>query len=70
MSKLPDHVIADYGSAREFKRRKRDALRNVIAAADELIFGCIYSPAYDEIVKLRELLKIAKEKQSVKNWGR
>lgn len=66
----PDHLAA---STREWRQRKRSEIRTLMADnndLDRLILGCAYTPAHDEISQARSLLEIAKQKMSVKNWGR
>ena len=59
-----------YPSARAFKKAKRKEIRDAIKGMDELIFGCMYSPAFPEIDLARKSLLKAKEIMSEKNWGR
>ena len=70
MIKLPKYIIEWYGSARGYKHSKRSELRTAMSELNELFSGSFWSPAYKEISHIRELLKIIKEKQSVKNWGK
>lgn len=69
MKDYPKHLA---GSLREWKQQKRQevkALDNSKELAD-LLCGCAYTPAYDEIYRARELIRVARKKLSVRNWGR
>ena len=68
--KIPDWIISDYGSARRYKAAKRKQLKLVLLSLQDLGLGCAYTPAMPEIVQAKELLKLAKDKMSVRKWGR
>jgi len=58
------------GPSRPFKRNRRRGLKKAAAGMKEARFGCAYTPAWKEIHQAYDLLEIAREKCSVKNWGR
>ena len=55
---------------RQWKSQKRKELKEVIKTLDTFTLGCAYVPAYDEINQVGKLLKEAKDKLSVKKWGK
>ena len=64
--KLPKHCLP----ARTFKRDRRNGIKNAIKALGDARTGCAFTPAFREIVEANRLLTVAKEKCSVRNWGR
>lgn len=66
--KLPKHMISVFSTGRIFQKYKRHSLKITQYFFNQLMSGCYYSPAYKEICEVGKLLKIIKEKQSIKNW--
>ena len=68
---LPEHVIADWGSARNFREDKRRLVREMAQTLDELRVGCAYFPNGSRGVEnIMYELEILKRELSIKSWGR
>lgn len=65
--KLPVHIGM---TSREFKKRKRAELKEVIKAFYKYRIGCAYCPSYETIKKVESFLESMKESHSEKQWGR
>ena len=63
---IPRHC----GPSTSFKRRRRRALKKALAQARKATQGSAFTPAWEEIRDAFDLLEIAHDKCSVKNWGR
>jgi len=70
--KLPKYLLDNTGcsTSREFKSMKRQELKNVMKAMDELERGAFFLPEFQKFDDARKALKDLKEAMSVKNWGR
>jgi len=55
---------------RQWKSRKRQELKEIIKTLSTFHLGCAYVPAYDEVMEIGKLLAKAKDKLSIKKWGR
>ncbi len=69
--KIPKDVLrnGNWNTTRNFKAFKRINIKQIIFNLEQLRMGCAYMPCYEEIKKIDRLLKIIKEKTSIKNWG-
>ena len=56
---LPSYMKKTYSTARRFRETKRRDVRAALRAVGKLVQGCIYTPAYDEIVEAERLLEKA-----------
>ncbi len=67
---LPEDLLRQYGTVRNFRRCVRKRLRIAFDEMDDARFGCAFTPAGKEIQEALDLIKRAMEKCSVRNWGR
>ena len=70
MNRLASPLRWKYATLREYKSDMRSRAILADKAIDDLCSGCAFSPAYSEISELRKLVKLVRERQSVKRWGR
>lgn len=63
-----------YGDFKSTKRNwhqmKRAELRELIKALDVFRLGCAYTPAYADVLAIEKALSSAKQKMSLREWGR
>jgi hypothetical protein len=67
---IPKYLVSQYGDIRTFKSTKRQDLHYLKSVMKETLYGCAFTPAYREIVKINVLIKTAVKKLSIKEWGR
>ena len=70
LKSLPKHMRRYVPTLRGLRCLKRREVRTAEAALSELSRGCAYTPAQQEISAALELLREARRKLSVKNWGK
>lgn len=70
--KIPSYVSQQYkGGAREFKAKRRAALRDLKTALSELRRGCAYFPCgVDPVHHIADQVVIIEKAICVKKWGR
>ncbi|KKM85940.1 hypothetical protein LCGC14_1284050 [marine sediment metagenome] len=67
---LPKHMRRRYTTLRGFRCWKRAEARMASEILYELLRGCAYTPARQEISEAVQLIRTARRKMSVKSWGR
>jgi hypothetical protein len=70
--RIPKYIAEQYpGGARQFKAKRRKALKQVEIAFHDLSRGSTQFPtSYKHILRIRESLAAISDDISIKNWGR
>lgn len=65
---IPEHILKEYGSLRNWKKDRRKKWKALISALNEFNRGCIYIPnqSYQNFNKAYDLLKGSDNE--LKNW--
>lgn len=69
---LPQYIVDQYGSTREYKQTKRRQIRALEKALKDLRGGCAYLPneGYRLFDQISFNVKDLRDITSLKNWGR
>lgn len=69
-SKLPNHIVKQYGSSRAFRAHKRKLVKHMHGLLSVLRLGAAYFPdGGNSVDRIDYELKALANQLSVKNWG-
>jgi len=66
--RLPKHIVHTFGSARRFRSHHRLALQRLRQAFEDVQRGSAYSPAYSEILVIKDFMRRALDKTRPAAW--